>query len=258
MSDIVLASKSYVDTASGGEDYYEAHRCDESQILPTQKSALPLRNYCKNKYWVPAKSIMTITHIMVKQLTIPSDNLYIGYVRGTDTFAFMSDEPFQAGIAKNIALRYMYPLVFKNDSDYFVSYTKNPEEDGLGSFTTTGTKWYFYTKNEDGSYTRVSAVDANEVKIYMAGMINGSYDVVNSQNGSEHISKGGTFPYSPYWGWRYTITPISDETTLSSTAYVNSKFGLPAGDDSLASKEYVDSKPEKQWTWPDEYKLVVE
>lgn len=100
MSDIVLASKSYVDAASGGEDYYEAHRCDDSQIFPSPAVALPIRNYCKNMYSVPAKSIMTITHIMVKQLTIPSDNLYIGYVRGTDTFAFMSDEPFQAGIAK--------------------------------------------------------------------------------------------------------------------------------------------------------------
>lgn len=114
----------------------------------------------------------------------------------------------------------------------------------------------FLYENEDGSYTRVSAVDKNEVSKYLAGMINGSYDTVNSQDGFGHIRIGERF--SPYWGWRYTITPISDETTLSSTAYANSKFGLPDGDDSLASKEYVDSKPEKQWTWPDEYKLVVE
>lgn len=259
MSDMVLASKGYVGTASGGKDYYEAHRCDDSQILPSPTIVpLPIKSYCKNEYKVPAKSIMTITHIMVKQLTIPSDNLYVGYARGNGMFAFMPDEPFQAGIAKNIALRYMYPLVFKNDTNRDTYYTKNPEEDGLGSFTTSGTRWYFYTKNEDDSYTSVSAIDKTEVRTYLAGMINGAYDVVNSQDGYSHITRPVDKRYSPHWGWRYTIAPISDEMILSSTAYANSKFGLPEGDDSLASKEYVDSKPEKQWTWPDEYKLVVE
>lgn len=230
MSDLVLASKGYVDSKiDSGKEYVDISN-------GPGKGLQTLYGQNINFYMLAGEKKVVITHILLPAVSMIEGAGYIAPAQiSTTTITgpyFINEEPLAAGTNTNVWVKCSGKIwEFENPTGY-TGWIGNI------SFFPRSTYLFYFKKNEDGSYTKVTTSTGGQFasSVWTAGgspetpmYFTSTHPRSNEWSGGPRLRLLDNYSinYYPVYGIRYKVY-TEDNTSNNSP-------------DSLATKEYVDS-----------------